>query len=117
VGLPPIWLDAQLPPVLARWLRDLGAADVWHVADLDLLMASDLEVHSRARAHGAIVITKDIDFVQLLEQYGPPPQIVWVTCGNVSNVAMRTIFETAWPRLGGLLAQGEPLVEVGSRRA
>ena len=86
------------------------------MAELDLLTASDREVHTRARAHGAVVITKDIDFVQLLEQYGSPPQIVWVTCGNVSNAAIRTIFETAWPRLAALLAQGEPLIEVGSRR-
>jgi hypothetical protein len=27
-------------------------------------------------------MTKDADFVELLEQHGPPPQVVLVTCGK-----------------------------------
>lgn len=27
----PVWVDAQLPPALARWLRDLGESGAVHV--------------------------------------------------------------------------------------
>ena len=31
------------------------------------------------------MITKDRDFVELLGRLGPPPKIIWITCGNTSN--------------------------------
>ncbi len=62
-----------------------------------------------------MVITKD-DLVRLLEQPGPPPQVVWVTCGNVRNAELRRVVLPAWPRAAALLAAGELLVEIGSAR-
>jgi predicted nuclease of predicted toxin-antitoxin system len=61
----------------------------------------------------AVVVTKDEDFVRLLEQHGPPPQIVWVTCGNVRNAVLRAVLLPIWPRVAASLAAGEPLVEIG----
>lgn len=61
------------------------------------------------------MVTKDEDFVQLLEHRGPPPQIVWVTCGNVRNETLREIVDAAWPRVAELIAAGEPLIEIGRR--
>lgn len=73
-------------------------------------------IFEAARSGGAaVVVTKDEDFVQLLERRGPPPQIVWVTCGNVRNVELREIVGAAWPRVAALLAASEPLVEIGRR--
>jgi hypothetical protein len=45
-------------------------------------------------AEASVVVTKDEDFVRLLERHGPPPQIVWVTCGNVRNAALRAVVGT-----------------------
>jgi len=28
----------------------------------------------------------------LLSQFGPPPKIIWITCGNTSNEAIKQIF-------------------------
>jgi len=42
----------------------------------------------------AIVLTKDEDFVKLLHRQGSPPRIIWLTCGNTSNVRMREILES-----------------------
>jgi predicted nuclease of predicted toxin-antitoxin system len=64
------------------------------------------------RAAGAIIVTKDSDFVRLLEQLGPPPQVVWVTCGNSSNARLRELVSEAWPELRRLLEAGEALVEI-----
>ena len=30
-------------------------------------------------------LTKDEDFLTLFERRGPPPQVVWISCGNVRN--------------------------------
>lgn len=111
-----VWVDAQLPPALARWLRSTHGANAWHVAEVDQLAADDSAIFAAARAgRAAVVVTKDDDFVELVERLGPPPQIVWVTCGNLRNAELRAIVLQAWPRVEELLASGEPLVELGRR--
>ncbi len=67
----------------------------------------------RRRARGAaVLVTKDEDFVDRVHHQGPPPQIVWVTCGNVRNGELREIVSRAWPRVVELLANGEPVADV-----
>ena len=39
VGAPVVWVDAQLPPALARWLQHTHAVDAWHVAEVEQLAA------------------------------------------------------------------------------
>ena len=79
--------------------------------------AGEPVIFAAASAGGAaVVVTKDDDSVRLLDQHGPPPQVVWVTCGNVRNPELRRIMLAAWPQVAALLAAGEPLVEV-SRQA
>ncbi|HEX5435806.1 MAG TPA: DUF5615 family PIN-like protein [Gemmatimonadaceae bacterium] len=107
-----VWLDAQLPPALARWLRSEHGVEATHVVELDLLHATDAEIFRAARAATVVVAAKDADFLTLLERHGPPPQLLWVTCGNVSNARLRAIFQREWPRAAALLQAGEPLVEV-----
>jgi len=90
---------------------------VLHVQDVGLLEADDAVIFEAARVGGAaVVVTKDEDFVQLVERHGPPPQVVWVTCGNVRNAELRRIVLEAWPHVATLLAAGEPLIEVSQRR-
>lgn len=66
-----------------------------------------------ARQHNAVVMTKDSDFVQLLDVRGPPPQIIWITCGNTSNAYLRQILQHTLPQALALLQAGEKLVEIG----
>ena len=123
-GLPPapappwqIWVDAQLPPALARWLREAAHLDVRHVAEVGALTATDWAIFDAARGAGVTaVITKDEDFVRLLEAYGPPPRVIWVTAGNLRNAALRELVIAAWPRVAELLAIGYPLIEVSKRQ-
>lgn len=111
---PRVWVDAQLPPALARWLAQQYGTDAMHVDEAGYLGADDAVIFAAARGGGAaVVVTKDDDFVRLLDQHGPPPQVVWVTCGNVRNPVLRQIMLPAWPQVAALLAAGEPLVEVG----
>lgn len=49
------------------------------VRDLGLHEASDQQIFEAARAADAIVMTKDLDFVEMVERFGPPPRILWLT--------------------------------------
>lgn len=79
---------------------------------MDMLSATDRRIYEAARKAGAVIVTKDSDFPQLLERLGAPPQIVWITCGNTSNARLRQVLQTALPTALRLLEQGEPLVEI-----
>jgi len=57
-------------------------------------------------------MTKDSDFLVLLDRVGPPPQILWITCGNTSNVRLKEVLKASLPRALDLLRQGERLVEI-----
>lgn len=115
---PYVWIDAQLPPALAEWLRVEHGIDAVHVVDLGLHEARDLVIFSAAQAadRAVVIITKDDDFRKLLGQHGPPPRVLWVRCGNVTNPELRRILLDAWPRAAALLAAGEPLIEIRRRR-
>jgi len=111
-----VWVDAQLPPGIAGWLAERFGVECYAVRDLGLRDASDLEIFLAARAANAVVLTKDGDFVRLLDRRGPPPQVIWLTIGNTSNAALRAVLTTAWPRAQKYLSSGEPLVEVRQDR-
>jgi predicted nuclease of predicted toxin-antitoxin system len=108
-----VWLDAQLPPTLAYWMCNNLAVDAKVLRELGLRDATDTEIFARARSSGAVLISKDIDFVNLVQRLGPPPQIVWLTCGNVTNAHLKSVFARAWPSVANLLAAGERVVELG----
>lgn len=110
-----LWLDNQLPPALAAWVRETLSIDCIPVRDLNLQRASDSEIFTAARDAHVVVITKDTDFVELVERHGPPPQVVWVTCGNTSNAHLRSLVQAAWPAIEQMLERGEMLVELGDQ--
>jgi predicted nuclease of predicted toxin-antitoxin system len=107
-----IWVDAQLSPAIAVWITNTLGLEAVALRDLGLRDAEDPEIFEAARAQQAIVMTKDSDFVDLVERLGPPPQIIWLTCGNTSNLWLREILSTMLPRALELLASGETLVEI-----
>lgn len=77
--------------------------------------AKDPSIYQAARDAAAVVMTKDSDFAELLGRLGPPPQVLWVTSGNTSNVRLREIPARVLPAALKLLEQGEPLVEIGDK--
>lgn len=58
-------LDANLSPRVAEALRAAGF-EAAHVADLDLLRATDDQIFDRASELGLVVVTADSDFGTLL---------------------------------------------------
>jgi len=96
-----------LPPiednfnVKAFALRDLGLRD-----------AEDEEIFREAQKADVIVMTKDSDFISLLDRFGSPPKIIWLTCGSTSNANLRIILSKTLQDAIDLLNNGEELVEI-----
>lgn len=107
-----IWVDAQLSPAIAAWLTENFALNAFAVRDIGLREAADRAIFLSARSASVAVMTKDSDFVRLLEDLGPPPQVIWLTCGNTSNARLKQILSRALPQAISLLESGEPLVEI-----
>jgi len=53
------WIDAQLTPLLARWLQEEFGVVAYAVRELGLRDAKDRQIFDAARQAGAVVITKD----------------------------------------------------------
>lgn len=107
-----VWLDNHLPPALAGWMKANLSVECVCVRDLNLQRATDIEIFLAARAADVVVFTKDADFLDLLEQHGPPPQVVWVTCGNTSNAHLKSLVQQLWPSVVAMLERGESLIEL-----
>ncbi len=107
-----IWVDAQLSPSLAKWITETLGVSASAVRELGLRDAKDFEIFQAARDADAVVLTKDADFPHLLAQHGPPPKVIWLTCGNTSNENLRRILHFALTASVSLLASGESIVEI-----
>lgn len=107
-----IWIDAQLSPAIASWIMRILSVDAIAVRDLGLREALDEEIFSAAREEAAIVMTKDRDFVELVNRLGTPPQVIWLTCGNTSNARLEEILDETLQDALELLSTGEAIVEI-----
>lgn len=111
-----LWLDAQLPPLLAGWINSQGwGIEAVAIRDLQLRDASDSVIFQAARAAGAIVMTKDRDFIRLVEQQGPPPQLIWLRLGNCSNAALQSVLMATLPQALAQLRGPEVWIEIRPR--
>ncbi len=107
-----LWLDAHVSPKLCSWRRREFDVDVAPVRDIGLREAEDPEIFAKARQAKTVVLTKDEDFVALVERLGPPPQVIWLTCGNVSNARLKKILIAGLPEAMVMIHRGEPVVEI-----
>jgi predicted nuclease of predicted toxin-antitoxin system len=82
-------------------LRELGLRD-----------AADAAIFQEAQKPGIVIVSKDSDFVELVSRYGPPPQLIWVTCGNVTNRQLQVVFNKTFSSSLELLAAGQVIVEI-----
>jgi predicted nuclease of predicted toxin-antitoxin system len=109
-----IWLDAQLSPAITTWISLQYGVTAIALRDVGLRDATDREIFFAARVADAVVMTKDRDFVSLLEKHGPPPKVIWLTCGNTSNVRLKEILTGTLEKALELLQTGERLVEISA---
>jgi predicted nuclease of predicted toxin-antitoxin system len=110
-----LWIDAHLSPSLAPWITANFAVEAFSLARLGYRDSSDRSVFEAARVANAVVVTKDHDFVLLLQRLGPPPSVIWIRCGNTSMARLRGLLAEVLPRALNLLSSGEVLVEIVDR--
>ncbi len=108
------WIDAQLPPQLAQWLMMTFSVEATSLRELGLRDAQDREIFEMAKTKGIVIITKDSDFIELVTRFGTPPQILWITCGNVTNRNLKKLLTNTFPQALQLLQGGERIVEISN---
>jgi predicted nuclease of predicted toxin-antitoxin system len=107
-----IWIDAHLSPAISTWISNAFGVTAIALRDLGLRDAEDPEIFEAAKSQGVILMTKDSDFVDLVDRLDSPPQIIWLTCGNTSNARLKEILSSTLPDALKLLQAGERLVEI-----
>lgn len=104
-------VDAQLPPGVAKWLRERGH-DAEHVFDRFPLGVSDTAIWNHAAQSNAVVVTKDQDFATRILLTPKGPAVVWLRVGNTSKTALLAWMTRQWPIVESALQRGDKLVEV-----
>ena len=107
-----IWVDAQLCPAIAFWIENNFDVQSFALRDLGLRDSEDLEIFNKAKKADAIVLTKDSDFVSLLDRFDAPPKIIWLTCGNTSNANLKIILSKTLQDAIDFLEGGENIIEI-----
>ncbi len=104
-------VDVNLPPRLARWLRSHGH-DAVHLADLDLLTATDTGIWDRGRNEEEIIVSKDNDFYDRSLIFGAPPQVFHIAVGNCSNARLFELLQSQWSEIEIALLSGSTLISM-----
>ena len=85
-------IDAQLPLLLATWLREKGF-DVVHTDDLPLKdETQDGEIRKLADQQNRIVVTKDSDFYDSYMLQKSPKRLLLISTGNIKNRQLLDLF-------------------------
>lgn len=108
-----IWIDAQMSPAIAEWITRNFSVKAVALREIGLRDATDHDIFFAARSlTDAVVMTKDADFLRLLESHGVPPQVIWVTCGNTSNARLKQLLTATLSEALKMLDDGESMVEI-----
>jgi len=111
-----IWIDAQLSPFIANWINaNFPELTAKSLRSLGLEDADDYDIFRKARKANVVVMSKDYDFVKLIELHGVPPKLVWITCGNTSNARLCEILKISLQQAIDLLNQQENIIEISDK--
>jgi predicted nuclease of predicted toxin-antitoxin system len=84
-----------------------------HVADVGLISAADRAIWLHAQDSGAVIVSKDDDFVTLRALSTAGPSVVWVRYGNCRRAALLERFSKALPAVLEAIDRGETVIELG----
>jgi len=107
-----ILLDANISWKLVDILTPIFG-ECTHVDFIGLeVPAKDISIWNYALENGCIIITKDTDFLDLLELKGFPPKVVLLKTGNNSSRILADLIVTAKPKIENLENDDYGLLEI-----
>jgi predicted nuclease of predicted toxin-antitoxin system len=109
-----LWLDAHLKPEVAEWITIAFGVPAIALRRLCMQAATDREVCEAARlsADDVVVMTKDHDFVERVNRFGPPPRVIWLTIGNTKTRVLKDVLSKSLTPAMAKLMQGAAIVEI-----
>jgi predicted nuclease of predicted toxin-antitoxin system len=81
-----------------------------HVNDTGLRDAAGLILWTYAIEQGAVLVSKNEDFRDMLILRGSPPAVVWVRVGNARRQALLEWFQPLNARVVSLIESGDDLI-------
>ena len=107
-----ILLDANISWKLINLIKS-AFPDCLHADNIGLVFpAKDSEIWGYAKENDCTIITKDSDFVNLLEMNGYPPKIILLKTGNNRNQALAEIIIKAEKDIKDFITSDYGLLEI-----
>ena len=109
-----LWLDMQLSPILAKWIQNNFGIKTFSSYELFINNEKDEVIFLNAKKKAnVILVSKDHDFVDMVDRLQPPPKLIWLTMGNCSNNQMKIILEkTLISAINELLSTPTTIIEI-----
>ena len=73
---------------------------------------SDRDIWRYALEHGAVIVTKDEDFADMVAMGREAPPVVWVRTGNTRRAVLLVWFEPLIQRIVEMVDSGDRLIEL-----
>jgi predicted nuclease of predicted toxin-antitoxin system len=102
-------LDANLPARLADVFA-AGGHECMHMETLLPRYAEDTDIALIANQSGAVLVSRDADFVQLSRSGRLRVPMVWVRLGNLRRAALATTIRDRLPAIVRSIATGENII-------
>jgi predicted nuclease of predicted toxin-antitoxin system len=104
-------LDANLPGQLANVFID-AAHDCAHMESVLPRYSADMEIVRAVNESGAVVVSRDADFVQFSKDGTLTVPLVWIRLGNIRRTAMASAIRARLSAVVRSLEAGETIVEI-----
>lgn len=109
-----LWLDMQLSPMLAKWIESNLGIRAISSYDLFINNEKDEVIFLKAKEKSnVLLLSKDHDFLDIMNRLQPPPKLIWLTMGPCANSEMKIILEkTLVPAINELLQTSTTIIEI-----
>ena len=103
-------VDTQLPPKLAKYLRDKGFPTVHTTYFPNGHLLDDSAIIEIAIRDNRIIITKDSDFLDNFLLNGVSPKVLMLQFGNISNSELQTLFDQDINQIAHTFSEGADFI-------
>jgi len=104
-------IDANLPDQLTRVFIDAGHVCT-HVEAILPRYSSDTTIARIANDTGAVVVTRDHDYVQFSRDGLLTVALIWIRLGNMRRAALASAIGARLPAIASSIEAGERIIEI-----